>query len=331
MGYLNRVRLWIGIGLLLVLACQPAEEPAPVVYLVHLTDTHVMNLEDYHPALVERRQHYSSSHLALQNFFRTVPRQVGADAVIVTGDLIDFYEGETITGELQNRQIEFFSRLSDRCPVPLLLTLGNHDITTSWSGLEEGKRATQYQAQKARAVWIRTLPCFSEGTYYSRTYQVGRTSYRLIFLDNGYRVADSPLSGLWDRPQLDWLQDQLRSDTDEVVLLFYHIPLPVSDTNQDSIHFKLPPEGWVANEIAGDGILRVLNDSPAIVAAFTGHGHNNIVEDMPLEDDHTFTQVETGAFARDAANWRFIQLREREVIISAPGGSEVDKRIPIDQ
>ena len=325
----------IVFGLLfLLIACSPSGEKETVreaVTLLHITDTHVMDLDGYHPALAERRQHYSHTYGALKEFFRSVPGEVQTDAVILTGDVIDFYEGETDDGTLRNRQVELFSRLYKRSPAMLLMTLGNHDITTYWSGLEEGKRATQNNSQKARAAWIRNIPCFKEGTYYSRTYRVGQRKYRLIFLDNGYRIANSVLDGLWDREQRDWLRNQLLAEENEVVILFYHIPVPIGDTNQDSIHFKLPPAGWLESEIDGDGIMDILNSYSAVVAAFTGHGHKNIIEELPLPAGHSFTQIETAAFASDPNNWRVIELREDEIVISAPGGENFEKRIPIVQ
>ncbi len=57
-----------------------------------------------------------------------------ADAVIVTGNLIDYYEAavDKPDGEMVGNQVEQFKSLYDLCPVPLHLTLGNHDITTYW-------------------------------------------------------------------------------------------------------------------------------------------------------------------------------------------------------
>ena len=58
----------------------------------------------------------------------------------------------------------------------LYMTLGNHDIT---SYPREGYH--QNIAAEARATWIKNVPCFSKGTYYSRLYDVGSTTYRFIF------------------------------------------------------------------------------------------------------------------------------------------------------
>jgi len=57
-----------------------------------------------------------------------------ADAVIVTWDLIDYNETavDKPNGEMVGNQVEQFKSLYDLCPVPLHLTLGNHDITTYW-------------------------------------------------------------------------------------------------------------------------------------------------------------------------------------------------------
>ena len=57
-----------------------------------------------------------------------MPEQVGADALVITGDLIDFYEGETVEGTLRAGQIEPFTALLSQSKIPVWMTLGNHDI-----------------------------------------------------------------------------------------------------------------------------------------------------------------------------------------------------------
>lgn len=321
--------------LLLLITCAPASEKETipdVVTLLHITDTHVSDLEGYHPAIVDRRQQYGDSYLLINEFFRSLPGEVPPAAVIITGDIIDYYEGETDDSTMRNGQVEFFAKLHDRSPVPLLMTLGNHDISTYLSGVDEGTKSTlyDYNADIARASFIRTIACFSEGTYYSRQYRAGQTKYRLIFLDNALRVP-RVLNGFFGLQQLHWLEYQLLAAENETVVLFYHIPIPVADTNQDNIHFRIPPAGWLDDEVVKDGFMNLLNTYPAIVAAFTGHGHRNIIEDMLLPAGHSFTQIETAALGNNLSNWRIIQLRENEIVVSAPGDEIVEKRIIIVQ
>ncbi len=48
--------------------------------------------------------------------------------------MIDYNETavDKPNGEMVGNQVEQFKSLYDLCPVPLHLTLGNHDITTYW-------------------------------------------------------------------------------------------------------------------------------------------------------------------------------------------------------
>src|SRR5690554_1619268 len=155
---------------------------------IHISDIHFANLAGYHPEFVKGRQHYGSVTNPLTHFFNTVPKKTNAHFITVTGDIIDYFEAETVSGELLGTQIEQFASLINNInvPVPLFFALGNHDIASYW--IDPGSnRITSHQdhAGQARAAWIRNVPAFREGTYYSKVFQVGTTTYRLIFLDNG--------------------------------------------------------------------------------------------------------------------------------------------------
>ena len=123
----------------------------------------------------------------LNMFLESAKAKLNADLIVITGDLIDIYEGETPYGSLLADQIDYFKMIVQKSPTPLLLTLGNHDITTYYSGLNPAQDDHQFHAQRARADWITNLSCFRQGTYYSRPVRVGNTTYRFIFGDNSYK------------------------------------------------------------------------------------------------------------------------------------------------
>jgi len=301
--------------------------PTPSFTILHLSDTHLCRLDGYHPTLIEKRKHYGKGHDPLRRALTVQTRKIGVDAVVVTGDVVDFYEGTTVKRGLRAGQIEYFSPLAARVHVPLWLALGNHDISTH--AAEEGaqSKTAQLRAQMARAAWIRQIGCYREGTYYYRDVRVGAASWRLYFLDNAYRLTDEPAGHLWDRPQLDWLENELNQSSGRKAILFFHIPLPVGDTNGDGVSFPPPPKGWPFPDTYKKGVFKILNDHPSVVAAIVGHNHKNIIEDIPLPAGHTITQVETGAFAAAPTNWRAITLTENAVAISKPGDRTVEKTI----
>ena len=94
---------------LLFMACAPSSEMEAipdVVTLLHISDTHVTDMEGYHPAIVDRRQQYGDSYLLLNEFFRSLPVEDPVVAIIITGDIIDSYEGETNHSTMRNGQVE---------------------------------------------------------------------------------------------------------------------------------------------------------------------------------------------------------------------------------
>jgi 3',5'-cyclic AMP phosphodiesterase CpdA len=301
----------------------PAADSTSFFTILHITDIHLCKLDGYNPQLIKIRDHFGG-YEPLRRVLTTVPSQVSADAVVITGDIIDFYEGESADGKLRAGQIEYFAPLAALVTVRLWMTLGNHDIQThgispAVTALSGGPFPSKPNphAQVARAAWIRQFECFHEGTYYHRDVQVGATRWRLYFLDNGYKATTGQSRGtFWDLQQLEWLENELNQSPDRKAIFFSHIPLR---------------EGPPAADIdATEGIFKILNDHPSVVAAFVGHGHKNIVfKDIQLPSGHAVAQVETGGFGYDPNAWRTIKLSEHELTVSKPGSSEVDKIVKV--
>lgn len=297
--------------------------------ILHITDTHICNLTGYHPFFAQKRQQYGQGAAPLMKFYSMIPRQTNADLVVNTGDNIDFFQEESANGDMVDTQVERYARLLDFCPVTLLCTLGNHDISDYWVDSDSTYRTHQANAHQARAAWIRNVACFRDGTCYSRQFQVNDTQYRLIFLDNAYRTAKDPIPFVIDPMQLDWLNYQLQASKQDVEILFMHLPLPIEDANQDKIIFAKTPIKCDSSTVSSNRLLKLLNDHSSIRLVVTGHGHKNIIEDATFLDGHVITQVETGAFADNPQNWRLIKLTGREILISNPGNSEIQYRISL--
>ena len=86
-----------------------SQQSADVLKILQLTDVHICNLVGYHPAFVASRQHYGNGMEPLSRFLTTMPKQLDVDALIITGDLIDYYEAETAKGTWLSTQIEQFA------------------------------------------------------------------------------------------------------------------------------------------------------------------------------------------------------------------------------
>ncbi|KKL89305.1 hypothetical protein LCGC14_1916010, partial [marine sediment metagenome] len=208
----------------------------------------------------------------------------------------------------------------DVCDVPLYLTLGNHDIASYYVKTGATYSSHMFNAGKARASWIRNTTCFRNGTYYSRIFQVDTTSYRLIFLDNAYKSPDRGKTGpyLIDQYQLIWLDNQLKESDSDVEIIFTHMPLIEAYEPDPS---KTGQVIDIKSVDAASDLVGVLEKNPSARLIFSGHKHRNLVYNYQFPGNYILTQVETGAFARDANNWRLIQLTVGSIIISYPGES----------
>jgi len=304
-----------------------AQDSPNVLKILLLTDVHTCNLAGYHPAFVSSREHYGNGIEPLTIFLKTQPQKMGADAVVITGDLVDYFEAETEKGPWLATQIEQFSTIYYQCPVPVFLILGNHDIASYWIEGADGKKSFQINTHKARAAWIRNISCFHDGTYYVRNFKVGATQYHFIFLDNGYSLRNGSLI---DKPQLDWLNYQVKAAGDDPVVIFMHRYLPVADLDGDGIAFNTKSPISINEQACSRGFLKTLNENENIKAIFVGHGHKNVSEEIPFPGGHKVLQTETAAFAQNPNNLRRINFYESKISVYECGEEKVELELHIN-
>ncbi len=320
----------LGIYLISLCLCTiptVSAEDNGVYSVVQISDAHLCDLQGYDPGFAASRQSLGHGFSPLKDFLETIGRKTDARAVVITGDLADYYEAETIAGPFRASRIEPWLELVRSCPVDLFLTLGNHDITTYWyEERENAVRSFQYRAHQARAAWIRNLPCFHDGTYYAHTIAAGATRYRLLFLDNGYALGGGDLI---DPIQLDWLNHELQLAGNEPVVVFMHRYLGVADLNGDGNAFAKKPGLKINKAACSRGLLKAFNDHRNVKALFVGHGHKNVSEWIPFPAGHRILQTETAAFAQSPQNWRLLRFTEDEILVCAPGETSVELRCRI--
>lgn len=283
---------------------------------LHITDLHVIfNQGIYQKDLAQSRNHYRQGEVSLRRFLQTMPEKTNSDMVIATGDLVDFFEAETMDGNMLDIQAEWFSNLISDSHIPVFLTLGNHDIFTfNW----QNNKLTHNQnfSGRSRAAWTRNLSCFKNGTYYSKVFQVGQTTYRFIFLDDSFYQflpedkVDIPYI---DKSQLYWLNAQLHESDDDIEIILMHIPFKDAVNQQGS-----------SNEL-----YSVLSKNPSTKLILAGHYHKNAITDFPSVEVRKIVQVQTGALVQNMENWRRISIAENQIMVSFPGKTENELVIPV--
>jgi DNA repair exonuclease SbcCD nuclease subunit len=276
---------------------------------LHVTDLHlIFNPERYEENLAQSRKHYADGIVPFVQFLKTMPQKTKSSMVVVTGDLLDSYETESKSGEMLQFQANRFIRILKKSKVPVFLTLGNHDIT-SYSWENNARISRQDDAGTARTRWIRNISYFNDGTWYSHTVKVGKTNYRLIFLDNSYNRFYSEEKveiPYLDMPQLHWLRAQLQESPDDVELIIMHIPMKATPGDPAPSCMLYP----------------VLADNPSAKLILAGHAHKNTVNNFSSGENGKMVQVQTGAFAQNPENWRLIRLTEENILVSLPGKTE---------
>ncbi len=313
------------------------------ISFLHISDIHFCNLDSYHPSFIKSRQHYGGAAEPLLNFFKTTPEKIHSDFIVATGDMIDYYEASTPSGRMMDTQVEQFVKYLNACNVPVYMTLGNHDIASYWVDEESRNHYHQHNSMEARATWIRNAACFRGGTYYSRVFQVGETTYRLIFLDNGYYSPEKREAGaapnIIDEYQLLWLDDQLKKSDTDVEIIFMHIPLITPDKGDlqssvnkyfldmsDTLAIPYKPKNQAKNTF---DLWSVLEKNASAQVIFCGHHHSSVNNKVQISNDYSINQIMTGSFGRDIRNWRLVQLTSDKIIISFPGINKVQYSISI--
>lgn len=264
----------------------------PAIDFIQVTDTHVVDLAGVHPALVKAREHFVGTGAAFGRFLDRLPVSPRPAFLLHTGDMEDAFCFDRVC-----RGVEHFRPLLGRSPVPVYLTLGNHDIQAYRHEEGNPRLIADYSvAPRARKEWIRAASCFRKGTYYSFSRQAGKTAYVFLVLDNGDRrlAQDSAFSAA----QLAWLKKQVIANRAAPVILVMHVPL-----GEDAYSAE------IKGALAGAG---------RIALAIAGHRHSNGIERITA-GDRGFPQVRTAAFGYGENNWRRFRLLEGRVEVGVAG------------
>lgn len=289
--------------------------------ILHISDLHVIfNPYAYIPEMMDyrKKKQYDLGEIRLRSFLETIPDSTNSDMVVATGDLVDFFESKTVDSSTIDIQPAEFSRLLNDYQIPILLTLGNHDIFTfDWNNNRDYKLLhNQNHAGRARSLWIKNVSCFSNGTYYSKIVKAGQTNYRLIFLDDSfYQFSPEDKTRTvpyLDKSQLYWLKDQLNASENDIEIIFMHIP------------FSTKNEKYKNNEI-----YTVIAQNPSCKLVVGGHHHKSIVKKITSGATNKIIQVQTDALVKNPENWRLIQLTENNILVSLPGKTENELIIDI--
>ncbi len=277
----------------------PALRAASFLEFVHITDTHVADFTGVRANLRDARKQNQTSADALSRFFDAIGRDNPPAFIVHTGDAIEAYCFDGAAGASVYGQIPLFLRISSRSRIPLYLALGNHDIECYRQPEDAAAPiGDQSVSREARREWRRSVRSLRKGSYYSLRKRVGRTTYRLLFLDN----AESPktIDPAFRAAQFRWLSREIGGHSRDAIVLLMHIPF------RDDWFFR--------------GMAAALGQSADIALVVAGHRHSNGIEVVPV-GRHRATQVRTASLAGGDLNWRRFRLAEDRIEIRETGYS----------
>jgi hypothetical protein len=204
-------------------------------------------------------------------------------------------------------QVEAFARVAAASPIPVYAALGNHDVQhygVFLDGARERLLADQSVVEHAKASWIRNVPCFAQGTYYSFARRVGSTTWRFAVLNNGFYGHQPPDAAkrapqyTFGRGQLDWLKGIAAASQDSPMVLAMHIP----------------PEGAMLAELK-----QALAGRTGLTVMFTGHHHEkNHVHPVEAAGMRLY-HVSTPGYCDSVNHWRRVRLYADRVELAAAG------------
>ncbi|MDG1739049.1 MAG: phosphodiesterase [Paracoccaceae bacterium] len=198
-----------------------------------------------------------------------------AEALVITGDL---------THHGIRDQYQRLKAVLDQVPIPVHLTLGNHDFRDQF--------VTNFP----------DVPRDPNG-FVQSSFDVG--DYKLILLDTHDPTVEPFHGGNICEKRLNWLEDQLSGQPKgSCVLMMHHPPFETGFPGMDVI--------GLSNR---DALNKIIADSPAVAMSISGHVHRIIwgsaggkpsanlkstCHQMPLElvdDDSSLSIDEPGSYA----------------------------------
>lgn len=184
-----------GKSLFLTLTSQP--DPASL-RVAHLTDFHL--------------RADTRTHRGIEAALR-VARDRGAQVLLLGGDLIEGGMGME-RSTVQERYRELSAVLEDHRDLPILASVGNHDI---WGWSVDGANPDDAIFGKALFGELFEQP----EPFFSRSF----ASWRIIVLDSLMPGSDRPYVCGLGEPQMEWLKNELATASEAHVFILSHVPI----------------------------------------------------------------------------------------------------------
>ena len=204
--------------------------------------------------------------LKYPKMFRKMAENIGADAIVSLGDIINERTAPSTWNANNNRnRIEAYMKDTRVSPIPFLYALAHHEMFTSgYPTFLYGYPATKVLG-KTNKYHRHLKPTFDPNNYANFYVDVEPQGLRMIFLDSS-NVAGHPAG--YTTATTNWLSGIL-SATTKKVCIFTHVP--------SKNGYSYNPRNSIS-AVVNDGVIRgILNDfvsgGGTILGHFCGHAH----------------------------------------------------------
>lgn len=284
--------------LLFLFLCVALWAAGPYVDFVQVTDTHVNDFGSLTPKQAASMAAKKNANTCLETALKHFGAAPAPGFILITGDLIDAFEN----GRQAPTPVNLLQALLKQSTVPVFPILGNHDLR-HYEG-DTAKRVVM--TDEARKAWMKALPQFRGGTYYSFRKQVGHTGYLFLLLDDADLTKDNPK---FTAAEFAWMKKQIGAHPTDTIIIAMHLPFPMAP---------------IADELKA-----LLAQTPNVALIIAGHRHIDALEQVDAGSHH-ITQILTAALYRSADNFRRFRLKEDGIEVSETGKPDVIvKTIPV--
>lgn len=246
----------------------PGDGDPIVIY--HMTDIHFNSAEtqDDEEALSGKwwGNAFADNDTILATYWRCMNYAAanGADRIVLTGDIANFYSKANY--KVMEDNVFRAATVNAALAGKIMVTSGNHDCTFP----NAKSNMAQYENHHKEL----------EDLYKKYGYDLEYTSQvldervMLVVLDNAswYDVR----SARFTQNQLDRLTRdvELAREKGYVMLLFAHVPLPTKNTNGHSFYIDYDSNAY--NDAASKGVYDLITNSADVIKGyFTGHNHGD--------------------------------------------------------
>ena len=239
--------------------------------IAHLTDLHFnycnqADIEENDPVLMSTYEHreWLKNGSSLENAKRTLEHAKGADAIVITGDILDY-----LSHGCEELTVEHIFK-----PYPnVIASLGNHETARKVQGLYPDKMSPAKKEEWLKSFWPNDL------------------NYSSIVLDDRVmliQLNNCAFNFYFNESQIEPFKRDLKiaRENDYVVLMFFHVNLATENPSYKQSHstrvgdanskiFDLCSYGM--SEQSGGGSKEICtlikNNADIISACFCGHLH----------------------------------------------------------